>query len=61
MVKGDEPLNVEPEAAPAPPLLMVKELGRDMAVYANEEPFHPKYVPAVVGAVINDVVAAAVW
>jgi hypothetical protein len=60
-VRATEPLKVVPDASPVPPLLKVTELGVEMAVYANEEPFHPKYVPAVVGAVINDVVAAAVW
>lgn len=43
-------MNVEPEAPPAPPLLMVSELGKDNAEYANAEPVQFKYVPAVVGA-----------
>jgi hypothetical protein len=31
-----------------------------MAEYVNAEPFQPKYVPAVVGATINEEVLAAV-
>ena len=50
-----------PEASPEPLLLNVTEAGVEMAVYANAEPFQFKYVPAVVGAVMNEVVAAPVW
>ena len=53
-------MNDVPEASPDPLLLNVTEDGVEMAVYANAEPFQFKYVPAVVGAVINDVVAKAV-
>ena len=60
IVRAAEPLNVVPEASPAPPLLKVALLGKEMAVYANEEPFQLRYVPATVGAVINEVVAAPV-
>ena len=61
IVRAAEPLNVVPEASPAPPLLKVALLGSEMAVYANEEPFQLRYVPATVGAMTNDVVAAPVW
>ena len=45
-------MNVEPEAPPAPPLLMVSALGKEMAEYANAEPVQFRYVAAVVGATI---------
>lgn len=54
-------MKVVPEASPEPLLLNVTEAGVEMAVYANAEPFQFKYVPAVVGAVMNEVVAAPVW
>ena len=60
IVRAVEPLNDVPDASPEPPLLNVTEAGVEMAVYANAEPFQFKYVPAVVGAVINAVVARAV-
>jgi hypothetical protein len=60
IVRATEPLKVVPEASPAPPLLNVTELGKETAAYAKAEPSHPKYVPLVVGATINDVVPAAV-
>jgi hypothetical protein len=60
IVRAVEPLKVVPDTSPAPPLLNVAELGVEMAVYANAEPFQFKNVPAVVGATMNEVVAAAV-
>ena len=60
IVRAVEPLKDVPDASPEPPLLNVTEAGVEMAVYTNAEPFQFKYVPAVVGAVINAVVAKAV-
>jgi hypothetical protein len=60
MVLAVEPLKVVPEASPVPPLLNVTEFGVEIAEYVNAEPFQPKYVPAVVGATINEVVPEAV-
>jgi hypothetical protein len=61
IVRAVEPLNVVPDASPAPPLLKVALLGKEMAEYANAEPFQLRNVPATVGATTNDVVAAPVW
>ena len=41
---------MEPEAPPAPPLLMVSELGTEMADQANAEPVQLRYVLPTVGA-----------
>jgi len=61
IVRAAEPLNVVPDASPAPPLLKVALLGREIAEYANAEPVQLRNVLATVGAVTNDVVAAPVW
>jgi hypothetical protein len=61
IVRAAEPLNVVPEASPAPPLLKVAALGVEIADHASADPLQLRYVPATVGAVTNDVVAAPVW
>ena len=53
-----EPLKVTPDAAPVPELLKITELATeplDTVAHTKVEPFHSRYVLAVLGWTIKDV------